>query len=166
MMPLPYRLEFVLSIPLQNIAAQLSAFIFQSLGQPGFAEGTTILLGQHVLEVESSCSGLRIFVGIFALACAYLIARPREVWEAAVLLLSVVPVALLANSCRIVATGLLYQHVSEGAAQRFSHDVAGWLMIPLAAVLLGCVQWYLERLVRNVPAVELGELLERHRANA
>jgi exosortase len=166
MIPLPYRLEFVLSIPLQSIAAGLSAFILQSLGQPGFAEGTTILLGDHVLEVERSCSGLRIFVGIFALACAYLIARRCEVWESAVLLVSVVPVALLANATRIVVTGWLYQHVSGEAAQRFSHDVAGWLMIPLAALLLALVQWYLQRLVRDVPAVEVGELLRRHRASA
>lgn len=166
MVPLPYRFETLISEPLQMVAAALSSFFLQCLGQPAFAEETTILIGGRVLEVEKSCSGLRIFVGIFALASAYLIAFRREVWEATLLILSVIPVALLANAARIVVTAILFQHFSDEAAQHFSHDVAGWLMIPLAAALLGAVQWYLNCLMRDAQASDVGELVQEQTSTA
>ena len=76
------------------------------------------MLGDNRLEVEQACSGLRIFVGILALAFAYVIVVRRAWWEKALLLASAIPIALLANASRIVATGLLYQYVSGEAAQR------------------------------------------------
>ena len=90
MVPLPFRAETLISQPLQEIAAVLSAFLLRCLGHPAFASETTLLVGNSVLEVEQTCSGLRIFVGIFALACGYLIAFRRELWESILLLLSVV----------------------------------------------------------------------------
>lgn len=160
MVPLPYRLESVLSVPLQTIATKLSSFLLQVLGQPAFAEGTTILLGDQPLHVEQACSGLRIFVGILALASATLILWQREWWERIILVLTVVPIALLANATRIVMTGLLYRHVSSEAARHFSHDVAGWIMIPLAATMFLAILWYLSRLM---PEVEVVTVRKRRR---
>ena len=115
MVPLPFQLERLLSVPLQRVATSLSCFLLQCLGQPAFAEGTTIMVGTHQLFVEQACSGLRMFVGAFALAFAFLIATRRELWEQTLLLASVVPISLLANAIRITATGLLYQHVADEA---------------------------------------------------
>lgn len=161
MVPLPFRAETLISQPLQKIAAAFSAFVLRCLGQPAFAEETTILLGSSVLEVEQSCSGLRIFVGIFALACGYLIAFRRELWEAVLLLVSAVPVALAANAVRIVVTAILFQYFTEDAAHKFSHDVAGWLMVPFAALLLGGVQWYLNCLMCDETAGDVSEVMSR-----
>lgn len=161
MVPLPFRMETLVSQPLQKMAATFSAFLLRCLGQPAFASDTTLLVGNNVLEVEQSCSGLRIFVGIFALACGYLIAFRRELWEAVLLLISAVPVALAANAARIVVTAILYQYFTEEAAHKFSHDVAGWLMIPLAAAMLGGVQWYLSCLMREERTGEVGEIIKQ-----
>lgn len=166
MVPLPFRVETMVSQPLQKIAAQLSAFILRCISQPAFAEETTLIVGNSVLEVEQSCSGLRIFVGIFALACGYLIAFRRELWESMLLIVSAIPVALLANASRIVLTAILFQHFSEESAHKFSHDVAGWLMIPLAALMLWGVQWYLNCLVRDVNEGDIGDLLKHKEAIA
>lgn len=161
MVPLPFRAETLISQPLQKIAANISAFSLRCIGQPAFVEDTTILIGSRVLEVEQSCSGLRIFVGIFALACGYLIAFRKELWESALLLLSAVPVALLANGARIVVTAILFEHFTEEAAHKFSHDVAGWLMIPLAAAMLGAVQWYFSCLMQDVGVSSVGQTIRR-----
>lgn len=166
MVPLPFRAETLISQPLQKIAAGFSAFALRCIGQPAFAEDTTILIGSRVLEVEQSCSGLRIFVGIFALACGYLIAFRRELWESALLLLSAIPVALAANAARIVVTAILFEYFTEEAAHKFSHDVAGWLMIPLAAAMLGGVQWYLNCLMQDIEVGEVGDVLKRETAVA
>jgi len=163
MVPLPFRVEHMLSGPLQLVATSISCWILQFLGQPALAEGTTILLGPHQLEVEQACSGLRIFVGIIALACAYLIAFQRAWWERLILILAIIPIALLANAVRIVITALLYMHVSGDAAREFSHDAAGWVGIPLAALMFGFVLWFLGRLMREEPVVEVRDLLRAER---
>ena len=155
MFRLPFRAELSLSLPLQTISTQMSCFVLQVLGQPALAEGHTIRLGDQVLEVAQACSGLRIFMGIGALAFAYVVIVRRTWWEKAVLLLCVVPIALIANSTRVVATALLYQYVSGEAAHKFSHDAAGLVMIVYAAALFALVLWYLDRLFDEVEQVKI-----------
>jgi exosortase len=166
MVPLPFRVEMSLSQQLQTVATKTSCFVLQLMGQPAFAENQTILLGDQQLRVEQACSGLRIFFGTFALAFAYIMFIRRELWEVVILLLSAAPIALIVNSMRIVATGLLYQYYSGEAARRFSHDIAGWIMIPLAALLFGALTIYLNRLVRKIDPLELSELVDINRVEA
>lgn len=159
MIPLPYRVEHLLSYPLQRIAAELSCWTLQCLGQPALAEGNTLLINDLQLEVEQACSGLRIFVGIVALAFVYLILVRRPWWAKVVLLAGVVPVALVANASRIVATGLLLPHVRGESGQQWIHDASGWLMIPLAAALFALVLWYLDKLFREVRPFDVAEAI-------
>ena len=161
MIPLPWRVERLLSGPLQQAVAKLSCWALQCLGQPALSEGNVILLNEHQLEVAQACSGLRIFMGIVALAFAYLVIFRRTWWEKLLLLLCVLPIALAANSIRIVTTGLLYQFTSTELAQKFSHDFAGALMIPLAALLFAAVLWYVDHLFRETEQLDVGELLRR-----
>jgi len=155
MVPLPYRVESMLSGPLQRVATVVSSFGLQVLGQPAVSVGNTILLGEHTLEVEQACSGLRLFVSIMALAFAYLVLVRRSWWEKLMLVLTIVPIAVIANSARIIATGLLYQWASSEAAMKFSHDFAGWAMIPFAAALFWVVLWYLNKLFPEEHVAEL-----------
>lgn len=155
MIPLPFRAENLLSYPLQGAATEMSCWILQSLGQPALAEGHTILLGDVQLEVASACSGLRVFMGTVALAFACTIMVRRAWWEKVLILVSTIPVALAANSLRIVLTAFLGQHVSGEAAGQLVHDLAGWVMIPLAAALFGLILWYLGRLFRSVEPVDI-----------
>ena len=161
--PLPFRVERWLSLPLQRVATKLSCWVLQLLGQPALGQGNTIHLGEHQLEVEQACSGLRIFVGIVALAFAYVIIVKRPWWEKALLLVSVVPIALVANATRIVGMGLLCQLVSGEAGKHFAHNVSGWVMIPFAAGLFGLVLWYVDNLVQEVELVDVATSIRRQR---
>ncbi|MCO6454702.1 MAG: exosortase/archaeosortase family protein [Pirellulaceae bacterium] len=145
--PLPFRAEHLLSWQLQRVATSISTWVLQCLGQPALGEGNTIQLGEHRLEVEQACSGLRIFVGIAALSFFYVVVVRRAWWVRLLLLGAALPIALVANATRIVLTGLLYNLVSSEAAQTFSHDLAGYVMLPLAAALFALVLWYLGQLV-------------------
>lgn len=163
MVPLPFRVEQLLSVPLQRIATEFSCFLLQCLGQPAYAEGTTINLAGKELLVEQACSGLRMFVGAFALAFAFLVATRRELWEQTLLLAAVIPISILANSLRIVATGLMYRVFEEQTVQRLSHDLAGVFMIPLAAIMFALVLLYLSRLVRTVESVGMEDVIRREK---
>ncbi len=163
--PLPFRVEGALSRPLQHLATQFSCWILQMIGEPALAVGNTIVVGDHQLEVERACSGLRIFVGIAALAYAYVILVRRCWWEKCLLLIAVVPIALISNTARIVATAYIYRHVSEDAGKKFAHDAAGLAMIVLAAALFGLLLLYLKWLIRDYKVVGLGDLIRREAAN-
>jgi len=160
MVPLPFRFEQALSWHLQTVTTKLSTAMLECLGQPAIAEGHSIYLGDHVLEIEQACSGLRMFMGIAAVAFAFIVLNNRPWWEKLILALAVAPVAMLSNAIRVVVTGLLVQLVSGEAAARFSHDAAGWGMIVVAALLFGLLVAYLRKLIVAVE-VETGRHLLR-----
>ena len=91
MVPLPFRLEHALSRPLQHAATRISCWILQCLGQPALSEGNIIFLGDQRLEVAQACSGLRIFVGIVALAFVFVVLVRRTWWEKTLLVVCIVP---------------------------------------------------------------------------
>jgi hypothetical protein len=63
-----------------------------------------------------------------------------------------------------VTTGLLFQYCAEGeTAKKFSHDAAGWLMIPFAAALFALVLWYLDRAWQEVEVVDVRAIGRRAR---
>jgi len=158
MIPLPFRIENELSQPLQWIATKASCYTLQLLGQPAIAEGTTILLGDQILEVERACSGLRIFMGVFALAYVYAVLVRRSWWERILLVMAAVPIALVSNAARIIATGLCFQWFSGETARHFSHDLAGYVMIVFAAGLFGLTLLYLRWLVQDAQTMDQASL--------
>lgn len=153
MIPIPYSAERWLSVPLQAVTTSLSTAVLVMFGQPAIAEGNVILLGDHELFVAEACSGMRIFVGILALAFAFALFSRWSWWQRVLVLVVALPVAIVANVTRVVITGLLTQTVSSEAGHRFSHDVAGFVVIPFAAALFWLFLFYLERLFPEVEDV-------------
>jgi len=158
MIPLPLRIDQLLSEPLQTATTRLSTFLFTCLCLPAIPEGHTVYLGEHVLDIEQVCSGLRMFMGIGAVAFAFVMLQRRSPPERTILIFAVAPVALLSNAIRVVVTGLLMQRGAGEAAARFSHNSAGWMMIAVAAVLFGLLAAWLRRLIVPV-TVESGQRL-------
>ena len=161
MIPLPYSAEGMLSQPLQRIATKISCWTLQLLGQPAFAEGNVIIIRDQRLEVAQACSGLRLFMSISALAYAYLAIIDRDWRDKFALLLAVIPIAVAANATRIVATGLLLQATTGESAHKVAHDLAGWGMIPLAAVMFWLVLWYLDKLFPADDVMEMSAIMRR-----
>jgi len=164
MVPLPFGWETMASLPLQKIATKLSCYALQLLGQPAFAEGNVILVGEHQLEIAQACSGLRLFISVMAVAYAYVALVQRAWWEKVILAISVFPIAILANATRIVVTGLLFQFTTGEIAHKFSHDFAGLAMIPLAGLMLAFVHWYLSRLFPEEEVLDMAALVRESRA--
>lgn len=150
MFPLPYQAEKILSYKLQGIATDLSTVFLRILGQPAVAEGHVIWVQDQRLLVEEACSGLRIFVGVAALAFFWAVLANRSWIDRLILMASVMPVAILVNTIRITAVGLLYQEFDDGSYHNTIHDWTGYLMIPLAFGILWLIKTYWEHLYRPV----------------
>jgi exosortase len=132
MIPLPYRLEVALPGPLQTLATVCTTFLLQTLGFPAVADGNVVLIGEMPLNIAEACSGLRMLVIFFAMSTGLALVIRRPLWEKLVLVASSVPIALAVNIIRITATGILHETAGSEVAHAVFHDLAGWLMMPLA----------------------------------
>jgi exosortase len=147
MIPLPWRVETALGPPLQSIATTASTYSLQTLGFMAFSEGNIIQLNEARIGVADACSGLSMLITFIALSTAAALVVKRPLLDKIVLVASSIPVALLANIIRIVATGILHNTVGAHAATTFYHDLAGWIMIPLALLLYWFEIWILSRIL-------------------
>jgi exosortase len=160
MVPLPFRVENALGPPLQTIATTASTYLLQTLGFMAFAEGFVIQLNEAKIGVVDACSGLSMLITFIALSTAAALVVRRPLSDRLVLVASAIPVALLANIFRIVLTGTLHELVGGDVATTFYHDLAGWIMMPLALVLYWFELWIFAHLLietrhEAVPVLEL-----------
>ena len=135
--PLPFRAQQMLGGTLQQVATFASTYVLQTVGVPAVAEGNIIVLTDHRLGIVEACNGLNMLVTFFALATAVaILAERRTVLERLLLVASAVPIAVAANVTRISLTGVLFEAQQGEWANRVFHDLAGWIMMPLALCLL------------------------------
>jgi exosortase len=154
MFPLPQAINNLISLPLQQIATAGSCFLLQLSGIWVIQDGNTIHLTTQTheierLEVAAACNGLSMLMTLAATVTATIILIPLPNWKRVVVLLSAVPIALVSNILRIVATGWCYSYIAGPTLKKWSHDVSGWFMMPLALVLilleLGILSWLVPR---------------------
>ena len=136
MIPLPYRLELAISEPLVRLSTQLSTYALQTLGLPAIARGNSIAIGDSVMGIAEACSGLGMVLMFLALATALAMLWPAAWIQRLLLVASSIPIAVAANALRITISGVLLVGFGDQLAFSVYHDVAGWLMMPLALVLL------------------------------
>jgi exosortase len=160
MVPLPFSMENDLSRPLQQIATTASTYVLQCLGQPAFAEGNIIWIGEAPLKVEQACSGLRLFMGVIAMTYVCVVMLDRPWWERGVLLLAAAPIAIIANSLRIVATGLLYPLIAGEELRQTIHDAAGFSMLLVAGLLFLPLLWFLRAVLREEEVMDISAVVK------
>ncbi|MCI0700405.1 MAG: exosortase/archaeosortase family protein [Planctomycetia bacterium] len=136
MFPLPYSVERTLGWQLQKVAAIASEFTLQTIGYPTYREGIVLHVQDHALEVEKACSGLSMLLTFVALSVGMALVVQRPWVDRALILVSAVPVAVFANVVRIALTGVLYNESGKELGDRVFHDFAGWMMMPIALLIL------------------------------
>jgi exosortase len=146
MLPLPFTLEVMLSGPLRRVAVVASTYVLQTFGFSAVAEGNIILMESQPILVAEACSGLSMLLTFFALSTGLAIVTKRSFVEKIVLVLSALPIAIIANIARIVLTATLAEMVGNKAANFVFHEVAGLLMMSFALCLLGTEVLIIDRM--------------------
>jgi exosortase len=152
MIPLPYRVEMALGYPLQRVATLASNFSLQTLGLPAVAEGNIILLNEHKIGVVEACNGLGMLIMFFAFTVGTVLVSVRTNLERFVLIASSVPIAIAVNVARITVTGVLFETAGSKVADAVYHDLAGWLMMPMALAAIWAELFLLNRLLIDAPS--------------
>lgn len=153
MIPLPFRIEHGLSHPLQRLATIGSTYILQTLGREAFNEGNVIVINDARIGVVEACNGLGMFLLFFAMAAAVAILVRRPLWEKLFIFASAAPIAVAVNIVRITVTAIVHELAGSKWADLIFHDLAGWLMMPLALLALAIELGLLSRLFIEVQPV-------------
>jgi exosortase len=146
MIPLPHQVETAMRGPLRQIGTLSGTYILQTFGLPAISEGNTIIVDEARIGVGEACSGLRMLMIFFALSTAVALLTERVPWERLLIVASAVPIALIANIARLSVTAMVHRTMGARIADVVFHDLAGWLMMPLALGLLWVELWVLSHL--------------------
>ena len=136
MIPLPGFLANRLSGPLQHVATLSSTYLLQALGVTAISNGNVIWLSESKIGVVEACSGLRMLMMFGAVATGAVLLIETSKWEKAWLIASSIGIAIIVNIIRISAGGVVQELKGPAFADKIFHDLAGWIMMPLALVLL------------------------------
>lgn len=148
MLPLPGLLYKQITFPLQILASRIAEHGLEMLGHLVLREGNIIEMAGWQISVIEACSGVRALLSLafFSLAYAYLF-HPK-VWMRWALLAAAFPIAVLANSSRIVLTGILGEY-DPRLAEGFFHGMSGWAVFVIAIVMLAVTERLLRLLDRG-----------------
>lgn len=121
---------------LQLLASRLGESVLEILGYSVMREGNILELVGIKLSVEEACSGIRSLFSILFMCTLYNFFFVRERYVKALILVMAVPIAILGNAGRIVATGMASQYNRE-LIQGVSHEMFGYISVVVAGI--GCV---------------------------
>ena len=135
--PLPGPIVDKLTGPLKILVSFLSEGILHSFGLPVARQGVILQVGQYQLLVADACSGLSSIFSLTALGLFYLyLVKPAHAWRRWALLASVVPIAIAANTVRVMVLMLITYFYGDDAGQGFLHGFAGMTLFLVALLLL------------------------------
>lgn len=136
MVPMPAIIFNQITFPLQLLASRVSAAILPIFGVPILREGNIINLPSMALEVAEACSGIRSLMSLITLSIIYGYLLEKRLWVRYLLAIASVPIAVAANSVRIIGTGLLVQYWDPEKAEGYFHASWGWLIFVISLILL------------------------------
>jgi exosortase/archaeosortase family protein len=81
-------------------------------------------------------SGIRSLLSLTTLAIIYGYLVESRIWARIVLAVASIPIAVAANSLRIVGAGALVQYWDPDKAEGFFHAFSGWLIFVVSLAML------------------------------
>ena len=154
MIPIPAIIFNQIALPLQFQASALASNLLGLIGIPVLREGNVIHLPSLTLDVVEACSGLRSLVSLLTLAAIYGYLFESKAMRRLFIVVSAVPIAVLANAFRIMGSGVLGEYWSPDKAEGFFHFFSGLLIFGVSFSMLLIVHAILSRIARR-PATEL-----------
>jgi exosortase B len=139
LVPLPGFVLEAATTPLKELVSAVVGGVLQLAGYSVERAGVVLNVGGHEMLVADACSGLNSLYSLTALSLLYMhLTGPSSRARIAILLVSILPIAILANMVRVTFLVLVAYHLGDDAAQGVLHSVAGMLVFVSAfAMLMG-----------------------------
>ncbi|MGV3615890.1 MAG: exosortase/archaeosortase family protein [Fimbriimonas sp.] len=117
--------------PLQKLSTKVAFALLGAAGKDRYmspVDDTTILLNNFTLNIAVPCSGLKLVLALSAFVAFFVLIARLKWWANAILLASILPMALFFNGLRIALIGLVGDAYGEKAGLAF-HDWSGFLVL-------------------------------------
>lgn len=154
MVPLPMSLIADLSLKLKLLAAEIAISVVSLTGIVVVQEGSFIHFVNASLVVGDVCSGLRSLIALLAFGALFAYISGLSGPMRAVLFIASVPIALLANSVRIITLCLIANQWGSEVATGKIHDITGILIFIVAFILFFSLEKQLHVLERILSKIE------------
>jgi exosortase D (VPLPA-CTERM-specific) len=145
MIPIPAIIFNQIAFPLQLLASKLGEWAIAAVGIPVLREGNVLVLANTSLEVAEACSGIRSLVSLITLGLVYGYFMDPRGWVRTLIVVSAIPVAIVANGARVASTGMAAHWIGKEAAEGFFHEFSGWLVFIFAFVMILVIQKLITR---------------------
>ena len=135
MVPVPGIVNKQITFPLQLLASRLAELALEATGITVLRDGNILEFANLQLSVVEACSGIRSLLSLSFFSLVYAFFCNTGACMRWLLLLSTIPVAIVANASRIVVTGIVGRYspeLSEGVLHAFS----GWVIFVVALAIL------------------------------
>jgi exosortase len=138
MLPIPGVIRHQLAWPMQQMATGVTHALLELFGIATVRSGNVLIINGEQVAVGEACNGMRMVFALGLVVYAYAFGTPLKPATRVVLLALSPVVALLCNVIRLVPTSLIFGYGDLEVAQRF-HDLSGWVMLPVAMLMLAGV---------------------------
>ncbi|MEP7243920.1 MAG: exosortase [Gammaproteobacteria bacterium] len=132
LVPVPGTMLDQMLLPLKQLVSAIVDNGLHAVGYPIARNGVVLMIGRYDLLIADACSGLNSMVALsgMGLIYTYVVGRNSRTHNT-LLLISVLPVAFIANVIRVVGLLLVTYYFGDSAGRTF-HSSAAWLEIALA----------------------------------
>ena len=135
MLPVPGQIRHQLAYPLQEMAASVTHATLELIGVAAIKSGNVLIINGEQVAVGEACNGMRMVFALGLVVYAFAFGTPLKSSTRALLLVLSPIVAIMCNVIRLVPTSLIFGYGNAESAETF-HDLAGWVMLPIALVVL------------------------------
>jgi len=144
LVPVPGVIRLQIAQPLQVWTSQVTEIALTMIGQDVERSGNLLTVNGQPVNIVEACNGLRMVFALVLVSYAFSFGLPLRNWVRILVLLASPIAAIFCNVVRILPTVWLYGVADQKWGSLF-HDYSGWLMLPIAfLILLGIIkalQW-------------------------
>ena len=134
--PPPNWILDALTVPLKAWVSDVVTNVLYALGYPIAQNGVMIMIGSYELMVKDACSGMNSIFALSAIGIFYVHEFVHNNWiRTSILMLSIIPITILANLFRVVALVLGSYYFGVDNVEGLFHDLTGIALFVFALVL-------------------------------
>jgi len=133
--PIPGTLRQSIALPLEHWTARIAQALLDIMGVQTEVSGNLLSINGTPVTIAEACNGMRMVFPLFLIAYLFSFGLPLRNSVRFLVLLASPLTALICNVIRTLPIIWLYGYGSKSFAHSF-HDYSGWLMLPIAFVLL------------------------------
>jgi exosortase len=135
LVPIPGMLRQKVAIPMQTATAQATQTLFDILGEPVQRSGNQLSINDTPVNIAEACNGMRMVFTLVLVSYAFAFGEPLRGYVRFLILVASPLSAIACNVIRMIPTIWLFGHSSLKVADAF-HNIAGWVMLGIAFLLL------------------------------